>query len=109
MLGKPKTLKELCIRTSLDKKGQPMIVFIDYKLGSPCPLQQFLEEADEGMPEYYISLLGLFAEICFDRNYKGIYQIEALYQYEVVLACMASCDLPDNLRAKFTRLLLCLH
>jgi len=61
------------------------------------------------MVEYYVSLLGLFAEICFARNYKGIYQIEALYQYEVVLACMASKDLPPELRARFTRLLLTLH
>ena len=104
MLGNPKTLKELCIRTSLDKKGQPMIMFIDYKLGSPTPLQQFLEEeeggsdklhikpfkcaifsnnntlieGEDGMIEYYTSLLGLFAEICFDRNYKGKVYLDIL-------------------------------
>jgi len=78
-------------------------------MNSPTPLQQFLDEGDSEMTDYYVSLLGMFAEICYDRNYKGIYQIEALYQYEVVLACMASQDLDFRLRTRFTRLLLTLH
>merc|ERR1719181_595477 len=78
-------------------------------MGSPSPLQQFLDEGDSEMTDYYISLLGLLAEICFERNYKGIFQVEALYSYETVLACVANKDLPFELRSRFCRLLLCLH
>lgn len=101
-------MKELCIRTNL-KDNIPHIIFVDYQLGAPTPVQQFLDDDDQEMIEYYMSMLGLFSEICYDRNYKGIFSVESLYKFDTVLACMRAKTLPFEIRAHCTKMLLCVH
>ena len=83
-------------------------MFVDYDDGQLSPLQAFLND-DEEMIAYYISMVSLFAELCYQRNYKAIYYIEAMYAYEVVLSCMANRLLPYSLRAAMSKLFMSLH
>ena len=108
ILDDESTRETLCIKGCL-QSGLPMITFVDYKDGAATSLLQFLDDDDQEQIEYYIAQLGLFSEICFDRNYKGIFTAENLYSYEMILACMQMKSFPYTLRAAFTKLILAVH
>ena len=58
---------------------------------------------------YFKSLINLNAEICLQRNYKGILLLEKLYSLDQVYHCAISSTVPLKLRSKFAKLLLHLH
>lgn len=58
---------------------------------------------------YFKSLINLNAEICLQRNYKGILLLEKLYSLDQVYHCAISATVPLKLRSKFAKLLLHLH
>jgi hypothetical protein len=49
------------------------------------------------------------ANVCKERNYKGIKELENFYTLEMVLDCTLSEKIPFAMRAKFARLLISLH
>ena len=108
ILADAATNDTLCIKGAL-QGGVLMITFVDYNNGAAAPLQQFLDDDDQEQIEYYIAQLDLFSEICYKRNYIGIFAVEKLYDYDTILAGMQMKSFPYELRSAFTKLLLTVH
>lgn len=68
-----------------------------------------LKRDDLRLFNYFKALINLAAEMCLQRNYKGINILEKLYDLPQVLDCALSSKIPLKLRAKFAKLLLHLH
>lgn len=68
-----------------------------------------LKRDDLRIFNYFKSLINLNAEICLQRNYKGILLLEKLYSMDQVYYCAISSSIPLKLRSKFAKLLLHLH
>ena len=58
---------------------------------------------------YFLAFLELASHLCYQRNYKGIAQLESFFSTEIVYGCARSENLPWAMRARFTKLLLHLH
>jgi len=58
---------------------------------------------------YFQSLINLMANVCMERNYKGINALTSIYTLDMVIDCTLSEKIPFALRAKFARLLVSLH
>ena len=39
--------------------------------------------------DYFVASLDLVAELCLDRNYKGINELDPIFSIEIVFNCMA--------------------
>jgi len=58
---------------------------------------------------YFKALINLNAEMCLQRNYRGINPLEQLYPVDQVFGCAVNENIHLLLRASFTKLLLHLH
>ena len=68
-----------------------------------------LKRDDLRIFNYFKALINLSAEICLQRNYKGIILLEKMYNIKQVIHCALSGSIPFKLRSKFAKLLLHLH
>ncbi len=59
--------------------------------------------------EYFVASLDLVAELCLDRNYKGINELEPIFPIEIVYNCMNNPEYEPRLRAGFAKVFLYLH
>ena len=69
----------------------------------------FNEKGDLRLYNYFEALINLMANVCKERNYKGIKELEKFYTLEMVLDCTLSEKIPYAMRARFARLLISLH
>lgn len=56
--------------------------------------------------KYYESQIYLFAEMCLDRSYNSIYEMQRQFSYETLISCVANDLLPDQIRSGYCLLLL---
>jgi hypothetical protein len=54
-------------------------------------------------------MINLNAEMCLQRNYKGILLLENIFSLEQIIDCTLNNKIPHKLRSKFAKLLLHLH
>jgi hypothetical protein len=55
---------------------------------------------------FLLAYLELAANLCYQRNYKGIICYDKIYRIEEIYYCSSDTILPYDLRAKFTSLML---
>lgn len=58
--------------------------------------------------QYFLAELFLSAEMCMDRNYLAMHQLDKYFPYEV-LVTMMKMNVSNNLKGAAVRLLMCLH
>jgi inositol 1,4,5-triphosphate receptor type 1 len=68
-----------------------------------------LKRDDLRIFNYFKALINLNAEMCLQRNYRGINSLEAVYPLEQVYACTVNENVHLLLRASFAKFLLHLH
>lgn len=59
--------------------------------------------------QYFLAYLDLVANLCFQRNYKGIKALEQTVSFEIIFGCIQSKKLPYAMRGKFVDLILRLY
>lgn len=62
----------------------------------------------ESISKYFISEMGVSAELCLDRNYVAIATLEQLFPYETLVS-MFKMDVNEDLKAAAANLLIYLH
>ena len=60
----------------------------------------------EKIATYYESQIFLFAEMCLDRSYNSIYEMQRQFSYDMLVSLVGNDLLPDALRSAFTLLML---
>ena len=60
------------------------------------------------LARYYEAQINLFAEMCLERSYNAIFNLEPFFDYEMLVGGLVDKTLPETLRAKFGELLLVL-
>lgn len=68
-----------------------------------------LKRDDLRIFNYFKALINLNAEMCLQRNYRGIGPLEQLYPLDQVFGCSVNENIHLLLRASFTKFLLHLH
>ena len=63
-------------------------------------------DAQKQLVLYYESQIDTLAEMCLDRSYNVINELERHWSYELLTSLMGNERLPDQIRASFTTLLL---
>ena len=63
-------------------------------------------ESLRALRRYCLASFDLYSFVCRGRNYRGIYEVEKLCPYPVVLRAMRCDTLPDDFRAAFTWIML---
>lgn len=56
--------------------------------------------------KYYESQINLFAEMCLDRSYNSIYEMQTQFSYDMLVNCISNDKLPDQVRSGYCLLLL---
>lgn len=72
--------------------------------------QQAVEARDgnDTIYEYFVSLIYLLADLCLQRNYIAISNLENIYTYDLCFAIMSREEYSDDLRTAFAKLFNCL-
>jgi hypothetical protein len=60
----------------------------------------------ERLAKYYQSQISLFAEMCLNRSYNSIYEMQRQFSFEMLISLIGNDLLPDALRSAFTLVLL---
>ena len=68
-----------------------------------------LKRDDLRMFKYFKALINLNAEMCLQRNYRGINPLREAYPLDQILACTINEKIDILLRASFAKFLLHLH
>ena len=55
---------------------------------------------------YYLAQISLFAEMCLDRSYNSIYEMQRQFTFDMLVSLVGNPLLPDSIRSGFTLLLL---
>ena len=75
---------------------------------TPCadPVAAEMFAAQEQLVLYYESQIDTLAEMCLDRSYNVINELERQWAYPMLVSLMGNDNLPDQIRASFAILLL---
>ena len=63
----------------------------------------------ERVYNYFLAFLELASSLCYERNYLGIAAFDPIFKLELCFDCAKDENIPFEIRAKFTKLLLFLH
>ena len=51
--------------------------------------------------KHYESQINLFAEMCLDRSYNSIYEMQTQFSHDMLVNCISNDKLPDQVRSGY--------
>ncbi len=105
--------KAFLMPVQVSKGGQRYDIFFTEEQSYRMPLSKLKEKCIEMKLEriynYFLALLELVASLCYQRNYFSIIAFEPHFPAAMCFNCAQDPNLPFEMRAKFTKLILYLH
>jgi hypothetical protein len=94
---------ESAVQATDEKEGGPGLALAKKPQTKKTSLEQKTAVAN-----YFIAEIFLGAEMCLDRNYIAMHQMDKLFSYEVLVTIL-KLPVSSNLKAASVRLLMCLY